>query len=45
MSIFDRVFQDLVQRKKRISEGLLNCIPSPFPRFREVFPHIMSLPF
>ncbi|QOR59018.1 replicative DNA helicase [uncultured phage cr108_1] len=40
MSIFDRVFQDLVQRKKRISEGLLNCIPSPFPRFREVFPGI-----
>lgn len=38
MGIFDRVFQDLVQRKERISQGLLNCIPSPFPRFREVFP-------
>lgn len=40
MSIFDRVFQDLIQRKERISKGLLNCIPSPFPRFREVFPGI-----
>lgn len=38
MSIFDRVFQDLIQRKERIANGLLNCIPSPFPRFREVFP-------
>jgi hypothetical protein len=40
MSIFDRVFQDLIQRKERISKGLLNCIPCPFPRFREVFPGI-----
>lgn len=40
MSIFDRVFEDLVQRRDRISKGLLNCIPSPFPRFREVFPGI-----
>lgn len=38
MSTFDRVFADLIERKNRIQQGLLNCIPSPFPRFREVFP-------
>lgn len=38
MDTFSRIYEDLVARKKRISEGLLNCIPSPFPRFREVYP-------
>ena len=38
MSIFNRVYDDLLDRLTRTESGLLNCIPSPFPRFQEVFP-------
>lgn len=38
MSIFERVYEDIVSRLDRAKSGLLNCIPSPFHRFREVFP-------
>ena len=38
MSIFERVYEDILTRLDRAKSGLLNCIPSPFARFREVFP-------
>ncbi len=38
MAIFERVFHNLISYRERIVKGLTNCIPSPFPRFRAVFP-------
>lgn len=33
----ERVLQNLKDRRQRILEGKLNCIPSPFTRFSEDF--------
>lgn len=33
----ERVLQNLKDRRQRILEGKLNCIPSPFIRFSEDF--------
>lgn len=35
--IYERVIDDLIERRQRILDGEINCIPSPFPRFRETF--------
>lgn len=33
----ERVLYNLKERRERILEGSLNCIPSPFTRFRDDF--------
>ena len=40
MSIFNRVYSDMEDKRNRIDKGLLNCIPCAFPRFRNSFPGI-----
>ena len=37
---FSKVFKDLVERKERAEQGKYNCIPFPFPRFRQLVPGI-----
>ena len=37
LSLRDRVVANLVDRRQRILEGQLNCIPPPFKRFSEDF--------
>lgn len=37
MSIYIRVLDDLKARRDRIITGQINCIPSPFPRFRSTY--------
>lgn len=36
-SLRDRVVYNLAERRQRILDGQLNCIPSPFKRFSEDF--------
>lgn len=36
--MFNKIIQNLKDRKQRILEGLFNCIPLPFERFRNHFP-------
>lgn len=36
-SLYDRVFDNIIERKKRIDEGKINSIASPFKRFRSEF--------
>lgn len=40
MELFDRVYSDLVERKCRINNGLINSIPFNLPRFSNVLPGI-----
>ena len=40
MSLVQRVLTNLEERRKRILEGGINCIPSPFKCFRNDFPGI-----
>lgn len=40
MSLIQRVLNNLEERRKRILEGGINCIPSPFKCFRNDFPGI-----
>lgn len=35
---FSEVLQDLQRRRDRVINGLWNCIPLPFPRFRQLLP-------
>lgn len=37
---FTKVFKELVERKQRAESGKFNCIPFPFPRFRNILPGI-----
>lgn len=37
INLSDRVIYNLVERRERLLEGQLNCIPSPFKRFSEDF--------
>lgn len=37
ISLKDRVIQNLIDRRERVLNGQLNCIPSPFKRFSEDF--------
>lgn len=36
-SLVDRTLQSMENRRQRILDGGVNCIPGPFPRFREDF--------
>ena len=40
MSLIDRILDTLDDRRKRILEGDINCIPSPFRRLSNSFPGI-----
>ncbi len=40
MSRIESVVQKLKERRERVINGLYNCIPFPFSRFRRVFPGI-----
>jgi len=40
MSLRERIISNLEERKKKVEEGGINCIPSPFTRFRQDFPGI-----
>lgn len=35
---FSEVLQDLQRRRDRVMNGMWNCIPLPFPRFKQLFP-------
>lgn len=35
---FSEVLQDLQRRRDRVMSGLWNCIPLPFPRFKQLLP-------
>jgi hypothetical protein len=39
-SLYDRVFNTLVERRERILSGKINCIPWGLPRFEEELPGI-----
>lgn len=38
MSVFEEVWQENQERKQRLREHKLNCIPFPFKRFKTFFP-------
>lgn len=40
MSLRERILEKLKERKKKVEEGSINCIPLPFNRFRQDFPGI-----
>jgi len=40
MSLIDRVLGNLEERRRRVLDGGINCIPLPFPSFRRDFPGI-----
>ena len=40
MSLRERIITYLEERKKKVEEGKINCIPLPFTRFRQDFPGI-----
>lgn len=40
MKLFDRVFNNIVDRKERILSGKINCIPWNLPRFENELPGI-----
>ena len=37
MELIERVLQNLRERREKILKGEVNCIPSPFTRFRSEF--------
>ena len=38
MSAFEQIYQTLLDRRERVLTGKFNCLPFPFPRFRNYFP-------
>lgn len=40
MKLFDRVVNNLEERRERVLSGKINCIPCPFPRFSQEWPGI-----
>ena len=40
MSYFEGILEHLKEKRQRALDGLYNCIPLPFPRFRNIFPGI-----
>lgn len=40
MSLFKRVYDSIIERKKRLEQGLINCIPWGLPRFENESPGI-----
>lgn len=39
-SLYDRVYQSIIDRRDRLLNGLENCIPWGLPRFEQVLPGI-----
>ncbi len=39
-SLYDRVYENLVNRRERLLNNKINCIPWGFPRFEEENPGI-----
>lgn len=42
MELVDRVIDNIIERRERILNGRINCIPSPFKRFLDDFPGVMQ---
>lgn len=42
MSLISRVVDNIKSNRDRVLGGLINCIPIPFPRFRQEFPGIQQ---
>jgi hypothetical protein len=40
MSIYERVYENLIERRNRILNGKINCIPWGLPRFEKQLPGI-----
>jgi hypothetical protein len=40
MNLYDRVIENLKVRRQKVLRGEINCIPSPFLRFRSEFPGV-----
>ena len=40
MSLYNRVYQNLIERRERILNGRINCIPWGLPRFENQLPGI-----
>lgn len=40
MELFNRVYNDLIERRERLLSGKINCIPWGLPRFEEDSPGI-----
>jgi hypothetical protein len=40
MSLYSRVYEDLIERRSRLLEGKINCIPWNLPRFENELPGI-----
>ena len=40
MELFNRVFENLVERRERVLTGKINCIPFGLPRFQDELPGI-----
>jgi len=40
MSLYTRVYEDLIERRERLLTGKINCIPWGFPRFENELPGI-----
>lgn len=38
--LFDRVYNDLIERRERLLSGKINCIPWGLPRFENELPGI-----
>ena len=42
MKLIKKVLYNIKEARKRVLEGKINCIPVPFPRFRQEFPGIQQ---
>lgn len=40
MNLYNRVYDDLIERRERILSGKINCIPWGLPRFENKLPGI-----
>lgn len=40
MSLYKRVYENLIERRQRILSGMINCIPWRLPRFENQLPGI-----
>lgn len=40
MSLYDRVYNNLIERRERLLSGKINCIPWGLPRFENINPGI-----
>ena len=38
--MFNKILDNLTNRRQRILDGKYNCLPLPFPRFRAIFPGV-----